>query len=272
VAASDDAPTLVDRFVDIADGRVHVVECGAGRPVVLLHQTPRSWDEYRDVLPLLGLRFRALAIDQLGFGGSARPAWEPTVERYAGVVAAVLEELGIEEADVVGHHTGAVVALELAAARPELVGRLVLSSCPLADAEFRRARAGESPVDNDLSAQGLRAGRAPFYPDDRPDLLDRFVADALVAGEHAQLGHHAVHVYEMERRIGLVRAPALVVAAPDDPFAYPQARPLAAALADARVVDLERGTVPLPDQLPAEFAAAVSAFLEGDSSAARSSE
>lgn len=241
-----------------------MVECGAGPPVVLLHQTPRSWDEFRDVLPLLGRRFRALAVDQLGFGGSTAPPWEPSVERYADVVARVLGALGIGRADVVGHHTGAVVAFELAAARPELVRRLVLSSCPLVDAGFRRARTGGFSVDSDLSPEGLRAGRAPFYPAGRPDLLDRFVADALVAGDHAQHGHHAVHVYEMERRIDLLQAPALVVAATEDPFAYPQARPLAEALGGAPLVELEGGMVPLPDQLPAEFAAAVTDFLVGD--------
>jgi pimeloyl-ACP methyl ester carboxylesterase len=252
---------VLHRYVDLDDGRVHVAEHGAGPAVVLLHQTPRSWDEYRDVLPLLGDRFRTLAVDQLGFGESSPPPWPPSIERYADVVARVLAALGVERADVVGHHTGAVVALELAAARPDLVGKLVLSSCPLADAEFRRARAGGSPVDNDPSPEGLRAGRAPFYPAGREELLDRFVADALAAGEHAHLGHRAVALYEMERRIPLVRAPALVVAATDDPFAYPDTRPLADALGGAPVVELEGGMVPLPDQLPEEFAAAVSTFL-----------
>lgn len=260
-AAADLA--LEERFVEVEDGRVHVVECGTGRPVVLLHQTPRSWDEYRDVLPLLGARFRAIAIDQLGFGDSPAPPWEPTVERYAAVVAAVLEQLGIGRADVVGHHTGAVVALELAAARPELVRRLVLSSCPLADDEFRRAHAGGGPVDRDLTPAGLRAGRVPFYPPSRPDLLDRFVADALRAGEHAQLGHRAVGRYRMEERLPLVAAPVLVITATDDPFAYPHARPLAEALGGAAVVELAGGTVPLPDHLPEAFATAVAEFLCG---------
>jgi hypothetical protein len=124
-------------------------------------------------------------------------------------------------------------------------------------------RAGGSPVDNDLTPEGLRAGRAPFYPAGRPDLLDRFVADALRSGPHAQLGHRAVAAYEMERRIPLVRATALVVTATEDPFAYPHARPLAEALGGAPVVEL-RGGVPLPDELPAEFAAAVTAFLAAD--------
>lgn len=257
------------RHVDLAlaDGRVHAVECGAGEPVVLLHQTPRSWDEYRDVLPLLGERFRAIAVDQLGFGASEDPPWEPSVERYAVVVADTLDAMGIERASVVGHHTGAVVALELAASQPDLVSRLVLSSCPYADAAFRRLRADGSPVDHDSTPEGLRAGRAPFYPPDGPDLLDRFVADAVRAGPNTLAGHRAVARYPMERRVGLVRAPTLLIGAPEDPFAYPQLERMAAVLPHARVRELAGGAVPLPDQLPHEFAAAVSAFLADEDGA-----
>jgi len=43
--------TMIERsFVRIKSGLVHVAACGAGRPILLLHQTPRSWDEYRDVM------------------------------------------------------------------------------------------------------------------------------------------------------------------------------------------------------------------------------
>ena len=34
-------------------GRLHYAKAGLGAPVLLLHQSPRSWDEYRDVLPIL---------------------------------------------------------------------------------------------------------------------------------------------------------------------------------------------------------------------------
>src|SRR5215213_716595 len=245
------------------DGRVHAVECGTGEPVVLLHQTPRSWDEYRDVLPLLGKRFRVLAVDQLGFGGSDDPPWEPSVERYATVVAAAFDAAGVDRAHVVGHHTGAVVALELAASRPERVASLVLSSCPYADEEFRRERGGRSPVDNDPGPEGLRAGRAGFYPADRPDLLDRFVEDALRAGPNTLAGHAAVGRYRMETRVRSVTAPTFLVGAPEDPFAYPQLARMARALPNAVVREIPGGMVPLPDHLPAEFAAAVAEFVSG---------
>ena len=63
-------PAIERSFVPLAAGRVHVAACGAGRPILLLHQTPRSWDEYREVLPLLASKYRAIAMDTLGFGDS----------------------------------------------------------------------------------------------------------------------------------------------------------------------------------------------------------
>jgi len=104
------------RFVPVADGEIHCAMAGQGTPVLLLHQTPRSWDEYRDVLPLLGARFRAIAMDTIGFGDSSKPPLgDDSIERWAAVTARVLDALGIDRTAVVGHHTGAVIAVELAA-------------------------------------------------------------------------------------------------------------------------------------------------------------
>ena len=94
-------------FAEVADGVVHYAEAGSGPAVLLLHQTPRSWDEYRDVLPLLGARFRAIAMDTIGFGESSKPPWEATIERFARVALDLLDALGVERASVVGHHTAA---------------------------------------------------------------------------------------------------------------------------------------------------------------------
>ena len=56
-----------------------LAEAGEGRPVVLLHQTPRSGDEFAEVLPILGRHRRALAIDLPGMGASDRtPAAPPS--------------------------------------------------------------------------------------------------------------------------------------------------------------------------------------------------
>ena len=97
------------RSVELAHGRLAFAEAGgAGAPVVvLLHQTPRSCDEYRDVLPLLAAGGRrAIAFDTPGFGDSQALPGGPTIERWAATLLAGLDALGVAHAAVAGHHTG----------------------------------------------------------------------------------------------------------------------------------------------------------------------
>ncbi len=257
------------RFVRIPEGTIHCAIAGTGRPVVLLHQTPRSWDEYRDVLPLLGERFQAIAMDTLGYGDSSRPPrGSDSIEQWAGAAMHALDALGIERFAVVGHHTGAVIATEIAAAWPERVEAAVLSASALVDAAFRARHAKPSRIDNvtpKVDGSHLTALwriRQPWYPEGDIDLLERFVVDAVKAGPRAAEGHAVVARYVMETRLPLIRCPVLVIAPTADPHAYPQARPLADAIAGSRYVEIEGGMVPLPDQMPQAFAAAVTDFLD----------
>ncbi|MDA0632026.1 alpha/beta hydrolase [Nonomuraea sp. MCN248] len=254
-------------------GQIHYAECGTGEPVLLLHQTPRSWDEYREVLPLLGgTGHRAIAMDTLGFGSSAPPP-EHTIEAYADGTLALMDALGLDTAAVAGHHTGGVIAVEVAARAPGRVSRLVLSSTPLIDAEARRRRAGRQTVDHVTEREDgshlveLWQGRAGFYPPGRPELLVRFVRDALAAWPDLAGGHRAVGAYRMEDRLGLIRCPVLCVGAAGDPFAFPELRPLAGRLPGASVAVIEHGMVPLEFQAAA-FARVVAAFLAGEEFAA----
>ena len=257
------------RFVDIPAGTIHCAIAGSGLPVVLLHQTPRSWDEYRDVLPLLAPRFRAIAIDTLGYGDSSKPPLGgDSIEQWAAAAVAALDALGVDRFALVGHHTGAVIATEIAAAWPDRVEAAVLSAPAFVDAAFRARHARPPRVDNVVrQADGshltaLWRIRQPWYPEGDIDLLERFVVDAVKAGPRAAEGHAVVARYVMETRLPLVRCPVLVVAPTADPHAYPQARPLADAIAGSRYLEIEGAMVPLPDQMPQRFAAAVTEFLE----------
>lgn len=263
--------TIQRSFATLSDGQIHYAECGPsdGDVVLFLHQTPRSWAEFRDVLPIVGQRYRAIAMDTIGFGDSVVPAWKGTIERWAAVVAEFLSSLGVQTADVVGHHTGGVIAIELAAARPDLVDKLVLSSTPFTDQAFRDARLGMPSIDEvEVMADGTHLAalwqrRQSFYPGGRPDLLHAFVLDALKVLDHVEYGHTAVASYRMEDRINLVTQATLILRAMADPFASPHAPELLARLSAARIVEIEQGMVPLPDQLPLEFAGEVLAFLDG---------
>lgn len=265
-------PALVvrRRYVDTSFGQVHVAETGRSSltdvPVVLLHQTPRSWDEYREVLPLLGARHHVIALDTPGMGASDPVPGEQSIEAFAVGIIEAIDVLGIGRFHLVGHHTGGVIAVEVAATMPERVDRVVLSSTPWIDASDRVARRRRSPIDAvEARPDGghlceLWQRRRGFYPDGRPDLLNRFVRDALAADD-PEAGHRAVGSFEMEKRIGgLAGLPILLVGHADDPHAFPYLDAMRHALPHAEVREIATGVVPL-EFTASEFADLVDAFL-----------
>lgn len=263
------APAIERRFVDVPAGTIHCASCGDGRAVLLLHQTPRSWDEFRDVLPRLGRRFRAIAMDTIGYGDSSRPPLaEDSIERWAEVAVQLLDALSVERAVVVGHHTGAAIAIELAAMHASRVGGVVLSAPPFVDAAWRASHAEAPVVDRvERRADGAHLAelwriRQPWYPKGDVDLLERFVVDAIKAGPRASHGHLVVARYRMEERLSRVRCPALVVAPTDDPHAWPRAPRVANMIPGSRLVEVPGGMVPLPDQMPETFARIVEEFVD----------
>lgn len=119
------APGLVPSRIHA--GGLHVEQAGAGSPVVLLHAgvaDSRMWDAQWVEWPS---RFAVTRLDLRGFGRSARP--EGPFSHAADVVS-VLDAAGIGRAVVVGSSFGGLVALDLAAARPERVAGLVLADPP----------------------------------------------------------------------------------------------------------------------------------------------
>ncbi|MER5967071.1 alpha/beta hydrolase [Streptomyces sp. NPDC002057] len=109
------------RWIDLpGDGPVRVFVHGLGC-------TAASDFAHIAAHPALG-GGRALLVDLLGHGLSDRPAeFDYRMESQAAAVAAVLDHLGLTGVDLVGHSMGGAVTIHLAAARPELVGRLVVA-------------------------------------------------------------------------------------------------------------------------------------------------
>lgn len=257
-------------YADTPSGQIHYRDEGAGRACLLLHQTPRSLDEFAELQPLLARSHRAIAMDMVGFGMSPGVSPPHTIERMAAGAVDLIESLGLAEVAVIGHHTGAAVAIEVAACRPDLTAALVLSSAPWTGEEFRLKHADGSGVD-DAAAQAdgshlmeLWGKRAPFYPPNRPDLLDRFIRDALAPGLDPVEGHRACARYRMEERISLVTAPVLMIGAASDPFAMPdlpRVRQALTASPEVQTVVIEGGMIPLMETHALVIADAIKAFL-----------
>lgn len=126
--------------------------------MVMVHGFPESWYSWRHQLAALGeAGYRAMAIDVRGYGRSAAPA---EIEAYAmtalvGDVIAVIDDLGVDQAVVVGHDWGAPIAWNTALLRPGRVKGVAGLSVPYS------ARGDVRPLD----AFRAMAGDEVFYID-----------------------------------------------------------------------------------------------------------
>ncbi len=116
-----------DAFVTLRGLPFHYREyAGPGRPLVFLHGVASSSRIWLMVGPLLGRRFRVLALDQRGHGESAKPDEGYDFPTITGDLAAFIDELGLEQPIVIGHSWGGNVAVEYAATRPDRLAGVVL--------------------------------------------------------------------------------------------------------------------------------------------------
>lgn len=120
------------QYVD-ADGlRTHYLEAGEGAPLILIHGGGAGADSignWSSTIPAFAQHFRVLAIDMLGFGGTAKP--DPASFEYSQAarvkhLRTFLDALKIECAAFIGNSMGGCTALGLAVESPERVGKLVL--------------------------------------------------------------------------------------------------------------------------------------------------
>ena len=77
-------------YVDVEFGQLHYRESGEGPPLVLLHKTPSSSIQYSRVMPLLGERYRCIALDTPGFGMSDPFPSQPLMGDYGRAAIAFL--------------------------------------------------------------------------------------------------------------------------------------------------------------------------------------
>ena len=113
--------------------RLHYHRAGEGNPetVVLLHgggPGASAWSNFGATLGVLARRFHVLAIDQIGYGRSSKPAELPTqfYTYSAELIAELFDELGIETAHFVGNSLGGGTSVRFALNHGRKAGRLVL--------------------------------------------------------------------------------------------------------------------------------------------------
>jgi len=119
-------------YAPVGDLNMYYEIHGSGRPLVLLHGAYMTIDMMGPILTGLGESHRVIAVEQQGHGRTADVDRPLTYERMADDTAALMRQLDLHDADVVGYSMGGGIALQLAIRHPVLVRRLVLASASFA--------------------------------------------------------------------------------------------------------------------------------------------
>lgn len=126
---ADQAHPPAGRFVEIDGVRVHVLEKGAGPPVLYLHGNGGMMQEVQatGLVEHISADHHLIVVDRPGFGHSSRPPdrlWTP--EKQAELITKLLSSLGLPPVVVIAHSWGAMVATAMAIHHAAHVRGLVL--------------------------------------------------------------------------------------------------------------------------------------------------
>lgn len=190
-------------------------------PVICLHHSGGSGRLFAPMLRELGHDRSVYALDLPGHGTSDAPPARFSIADLAGAVGDFLDGLRVRSADMFGYQLGALVAAELAIARPQQIRRVMMWGVPMYSAQERTALMTRQPaiapreegVEVSEEWQRLLDKRGPGVS---TVALVEELGDRLRAGASAQKSLNATLDYPVGERLPLVKQPTLVLRLKDE--------------------------------------------------------
>ena len=226
-ATANESISYKKGYVDSLYGQIHfhraqpIAGPGDKTPVVLFHQNPRSAEEFRPLLNVVGRDRVAIAFDTPGYGESERPDAPLDMTQIAATMATALRGLGYGSekgrVDVFGFHTGVPIGSEVAIQHPDLVRRVVLSGIPYFSPDERQERFANLPRDKTLTEDGSRIlGRWAPLVNRRAEGVSleravRMYVEDIHSLDKWWYAYNAVWSYVPEDRLPLITQPILVL-------------------------------------------------------------
>ncbi|MDG2244219.1 MAG: alpha/beta fold hydrolase [Rhodospirillaceae bacterium] len=227
-AVAEDQVIYKKGYVDGPYGQIHYHSARPAdgtddkTPLVLFHQNPKSAEEYRPLVEVVGRDRLAIAFDTPGYGESDRPDSPPDMAGIANAMADALDALGYGQGgkgkvDVFGFHTGVFIASELAIIRPDLVRGVVLSGIAYYDTETRADRLANLPTEKTLPEDGtfimnrwylIVINRSEGVSLERAAKI--FLED-IHSLDKSWYAYNAVWTYVPEERFPLIKQPVLIL-------------------------------------------------------------
>ncbi len=243
---------------------------GQGPPLLLISGMGGTAAWWRHQVDAFAARFQVIRHDQRGTGASSRlPV--ASIDQLASDMVALMDHLGIECADVVGHSTGGAIGQVLALDHPARLRRLVIAhSVTHADAYRQRVWGLRRALLEQAGPEAYaRATTLFLYPNwwirdntARLDEEEAAMAANLPPADVMASRIEAMAAFDRTGELGRVRAPTLVICAEDDIQTPPYfSRELADLIPGARLVMAPRGGHAAPRVVPEVFNRHVLDFL-----------
>lgn len=196
---------------------------GSGEPLVLLHGLGASSQDWEHQVPELAQHYRVITPDLRGFGRSAKPRGPYSVAQFSGDMLALLDALGVSRCHLLGLSMGGAVAFQMALdQQPRFSSLIIVNSAPNFELHSwrRRLMAWTRILVPHLFGMRTLSHHVVnhlFPKPEQSELRARLIArassndrDAYVAAVHALKG------WSIERRLGEIRTPTLVISAEFD--------------------------------------------------------
>lgn len=178
---------------------------GAGEPLILLHGALGSTGMFGEVLPMLAEGRQVIAVDLQAHGRTADIDRPLSLETMADDIAALIQRLGFEQADVMGYSMGGGVALRTAIQHPEVVRKLVVVSVPFKrDGWYPEILEGQAMMNAEAAEPMKQTPMYQGYASVAPRLEDWPVL-------LGKMGEMASKDYDWSKEVATIKAPTLIV-------------------------------------------------------------
>ncbi len=180
---------------------------GTGKPLILLHGGFGTFEMFTALSPTLAENHQIIGVDLYGHGRTALTDRPIRFEDMADDIAALIQQLGLEQADVLGYSLGGAVALQTAIRHPERVNKLVLISTP-----FKRTGWHPEMQTGMTSIAPEFFMNTPIYEDylrvaPKPEDFPRFVGAMKEAMSQG---------YDWTEQVSVLKPPTLIIAGDSD--------------------------------------------------------